>query len=68
LAWTIEFQSSALNQLKKLDRNIQKRVLTFFRQRVLAAANPRQLGKALKGDRGELWRYRIGDYRAICRI
>ena len=66
--WKVEFQLSAANQISELDPPIQKRILTFFRERVLATGNPRQLGKALKGDRGELWRYRIGDYRAICKI
>jgi mRNA interferase RelE/StbE len=42
--------------------------LDFFRNRVATAKDPRTLGKTLKGDKGELWRYRIGDYRAICRI
>jgi mRNA interferase RelE/StbE len=30
--------------------------------------DPRALGKALGGPLGTLWRYRIGDYRAICEI
>jgi mRNA interferase RelE/StbE len=42
--------------------------LDFFRNRVAITEDPRMIGKALKGDKGELWRYRIGDYRAICRI
>jgi mRNA interferase RelE/StbE len=30
--------------------------------------DPRQTGKALKGPLGDLWRYRVGDYRIICDI
>ena len=30
--------------------------------------DPRQIGKALQGDQGELWRYRVGSYRLICQI
>ncbi|KZS22182.1 hypothetical protein BMY_2194 [Wohlfahrtiimonas chitiniclastica] len=30
--------------------------------------DPRVLGKPLKGNLGELWRYRIGDYRVLCDI
>lgn len=29
---------------------------------------PRSAGKALRGPRGEFWRYRVGDYRIICDI
>jgi mRNA interferase RelE/StbE len=67
LAWTVEFQRSAAKQLRALDRP-RERILTYFRTRVLAADDPRQLGKALTGDKGGLWRYRIGDYRAICKL
>ena len=68
MAWKVEFQKSAAKKLRALDRPIQQRIVTYFRTRVLSADDPRQLGKALTGDKGGLWRYRIGDYRAICRL
>jgi len=68
LAWTVEFQSSAAQQLRKLDRAVRQRILAYFRNRVLAADDPRKSGKSLTGDKGGLWRYRIGDYRAICKL
>lgn len=68
LAWAVEFQLTAKKQLAKLDRGMQLRIVDFFRNRIAGAEDPRYLGKALKGEMGELWRYRIGDYRAICRI
>lgn len=35
----------------------------------MAAQNPRSTGKALQGaEFGEFWRYRVGDYRIICRL
>jgi mRNA interferase RelE/StbE len=68
LAWTVEFQGSAAQQLRKLDRAVQQRILAYFRNRVLAAEDPRKLGKSLSGDKGGLWRYCIGDYRAICKL
>ena len=68
MAWKVEFQKLAAKQLRALDRPIQQRILTYFRTRVLSADDPRQLGKALTGDKGGLWRYRVGDYRLICEI
>ena len=35
---------------------------------MLAIGDPRQLGKPLHGDKGDLWSYRVGDYRIICMI
>jgi len=66
LAWTANFEPRALAELKKLDRNTQKRIVSFLQERV--SGNPRQHGKPLTGDKAGLWRYRIGKYRVVCRI
>ena len=68
MAWTVEFQRSAAQQLRKLDRTVQQRILAYFRNRVLAAEDLRKLGKSLTGDKGGLWRDRIGDCRATCKL
>lgn len=28
----------------------------------------RKFGKALRGELGEFWRYRVGDYRILCKL
>ena len=68
MAWTIEYAESAARQLARLDRQAAKRIISFMRQRVASAADPRSLGSALSGPLGALWRYRVGDYRVICDI
>ena len=65
---TDNISKTAAKQFKKLDKTAQKRILTFLHEKVENAANPRAQGKALRGKHGELWRYRIGDYRVICNI
>ena len=66
--WTIEITRTAEKQIKKLDRTAQQSIVSFLRDRLQPADNPRQWGKPLHGDKGGLWRYRIGDYRLICDI
>lgn len=69
MAWRIEFTETAFRQLGKLDNTITSRITKFLRTRVAPLANPRSVGQALKGERlGEFWKYRIGDYRLICKI
>jgi mRNA interferase RelE/StbE len=68
LAWKIEIARTAEKHIKKLDRVVQTSIIRFLRARVQPADNPRQWGKPLHGDRGGLWRYRVGDYRLICDI
>ena len=67
MVWTIEVSNTAVKQLKKLDRNIKIRIISFLKK-IETTDNPRSQGKALKGKQGELWRYRMGDYRIICKI
>jgi len=66
--WRIEITRTASRQITKLDRQAQKAILKFLRERLAPAENPRQWGTALQGDKPGLWRYRVGDYRLICDI
>ena len=68
MAWTIEYDRRVLKDMKKLDKTVQRQILDFFDDRIAGSADPRDLGKSLKSSFSGLWRYRIGDYRAICRI
>jgi len=69
MAWLIEFSVEAERDLDKLDPQHSRRILKFLQERVAQLEDPRSFGKALAGPRfGEYWRYRVGDYRVICRI
>jgi len=69
LAWIIKYTESSSKQLKKLDKQTALRVLDYMDERVAVLADPRSLGKNLKGPKmGEYWRYRVGDIRVICNI
>jgi mRNA interferase RelE/StbE len=68
LAWSVEFTLTAEKQLKKLDKKWQALILDYLEDDIATLENPRSRGKALVGDRKGLWRYRLGDYRAICKI
>ena len=68
MAWQIKFAEEAIKQLKKLDRREAKVVTEYLRKRIEVLGDPRQLGKALKGELATLWRYRVGDYRVICEL
>lgn len=68
MAWTVEIGSVAEKQLRKLDRQTQRRILDWLEDRIEACKNPRHFGEPLKGGHKGLWRYRIGDYRVLCDI
>ena len=68
MAWTIEYDSRVLKDMKKLDRKVQQQIIAYFDERIAPSSNPRSFGKPLESSFSGLWRYRIGEYRAICRI
>ncbi len=69
MAWRIELDDAAKKDLAKLDKPVAKRITAFIRERLAVLDDPRSIGDALKGSRlGELWKYRVGDYRIIADI
>jgi len=61
MAWRVEIQEQALDDLRRLDNEPRRRILKYFGERLEGTDNPRQFGKLLVGDRTVFWRYRIGD-------
>lgn len=68
MAWQVELTNRAQRELEHLDRAMQRRIAAFIRERLSTEDDPRRFGRALQGTLAGLWRYRIGDYRLICRI
>ncbi|WP_272576187.1 type II toxin-antitoxin system RelE family toxin, partial [Providencia sp. PROV235] len=54
--------------LRKMDKQNARRILDFMDLRIAPLDDPRLSGKPLKGELGEYWRYRVGDYRILCEI
>jgi mRNA interferase RelE/StbE len=69
MEWSIELTPKADHQLNRLDQQIVRRINRFIFQRIAFLEDPRSIGEALKGTEfGELWKYRVGDYRIIASI
>ena len=69
MAWSIDLDPRARHDLKQLDPQIARRINRFLFERVARLDDPRSIGEALKGSElGELWKYRVGDYRIIASI
>lgn len=69
MVWRVDFAESAAKQLRKLDPQVAKRILTFLHERVTRLDDPRSIGEALRGKTlGNFWKYRVGDWRIIADI
>ena len=61
------YSDKALKQLKKLNKIANARIVDYMDE-IAVLKNPRERGKALVGNFAGFWRYRVGDYRILCRI
>jgi len=68
LTWKIEWDDAAAKELRKLDKQAQKDILRYFRDRIATEDDPRRFGKQLSRELTGLWRYRVHNYRMICNI
>lgn len=67
MAFSVEYTKTALRQLRKLDRQVARRILDYVDE-TATLDDPRTRGKGLVGDRAGIWRYRVGDYRVLCEL
>lgn len=67
MAWRIEIDKDVQRTMRKLDKQIAKRITAKLRE-ISQLDDPRSTGKALTGNLAGLWRYRVGDYRIVCDI
>lgn len=68
MSWDYRVSERALKDLRKLGPDAARRVLDFLDGRIRNAEDPRTFGKALRGELGEFWRYRVGDFRILWKL
>lgn len=55
--------------MQQLDPQVARRLSRFLFDQLAHLENPRSIGDAFKGSElGDLWKYRVGDYRIIASI
>jgi len=66
LTYDIQWQEEAINDLKKIDRQTQKKIIAKIKDYL--SKDPTGLGKPLQGIFKGLYRYRYGSYRILYAI
>ena len=64
----VVYEKKAIKSLSKLDKGQQRMIMGWITKNLVQTDNPRQQGKALKGELKEYWRYRVGNYRLLVAI
>lgn len=68
MAWIVEWDERAVREVRKLEPQMQRSIIKYLRERISTDEDPRRFGKPLLADMSGVWRYRVGDYRIVCRI
>lgn len=67
MAWRIEIDKDVQRSMKKLDKQIARRIVAKLHE-ISQLEDPRSMGKGLTENKSGLWRYRVGDYRIVADI
>lgn len=67
-SYKLEYSKGALKDLLKLDNSVSRVIYAWMKKNIDGCENPRVHGKGLTSNRSGQWRYRIGNYRVICKI
>lgn len=66
--YKVIFSKRAVKALAKIDPMQAALILAWIEKNLHGTENPRQHGKALRGDKKGYWRYRVGSYRILAEI
>lgn len=68
MSWDYRIEPSALRDLRRLGPSAAVLIRDYLEHRVRGTSDPRKFGKPLRGDFKGFWRYRVQDYRLVCKI
>ena len=68
VSWTYEFTPEAVRKLRQLGPSAAKEIKEFLETRIQGTADPRAFGKPLRHKLKGFWRYRVRDWRILCRL
>lgn len=57
-----------MRDLRDLGPAATNEVRQYLDERIRGASDPAAFGKPLRGDRHGYWRYRVRDWRLLCRL
>jgi mRNA interferase RelE/StbE len=68
MPWAFKISSGAEKNLRDIGPSAACEIFEFIEKRFQGNVDPRAFGKPLRQSKHGLWRYRVRDYRIICRI
>ena len=68
MSWAYRIEESAVRDLRNLGPSAAAEIREYLNMRVEGCENPTSFGKPLRGSKHGLWRYRVRDWRVVCKL
>jgi mRNA interferase RelE/StbE len=68
MSWDYSFEAKARRQLHDLGPSAAAQIVAYLDKRICGTSDPRAFGKPLSGNLKGYWRYRVRDWRVLCRF
>jgi mRNA interferase RelE/StbE len=68
VSWDYEFEEDAKRELRDLGPSAAAEIVAYLDTRIKGTTNPELFGKPLRRSKHGLRRYRVRDYRLLCRL
>lgn len=68
MAWSYKILEDTDRQLDQLGTAARAEITAWLEKRIEGCSDPEQFGKPLRGSKHGLWRYRVRDWRLLCRL
>lgn len=65
--WSFKWEGRAGKKFDGLDGSVKLNILKYLKK-VTTSGKPFSFGQALTSNKKGLWRYRVADYRIVCKI
>lgn len=67
MSYLISYSEKVDKQFEKIDKETLRRIIKYMKS-IGELENPRTKGKKLTGNLSGFWRYRVCDFRIVCKI
>jgi mRNA interferase RelE/StbE len=68
VSWDYRLEETVRQHLRDLGPSAAAEIRRFLDDRIRGAADAEQFGKPLRGELKGFWRYRVRDYRLLCKL
>jgi mRNA interferase RelE/StbE len=66
--WDYRIEEAAKRELRDLGPAAASEIIDYLDTRIKGTTDPAQFGQPLRSSKHGLWRYRVRDYRLLCRL